>query len=73
MLPPDAVGRDYLPEGRLVALDADGRDLHVTLFGLIGLSAGIRSGIELHILGLVAGLDLTNPGIKIPGFGRLGV
>ncbi|MFP5075805.1 DUF3750 domain-containing protein [Rhizobium sp. YIM 134829] len=73
VLPPDAVGRDYLPEGRLVSLDADGRDLHLTLFGLVGLSAGIRSGFELHILGLVAGLDLANPGIKIPGFGRLGV
>ncbi|OLP62562.1 hypothetical protein BJF93_01850 [Xaviernesmea oryzae] len=72
VLPPHAVGRDYLPEGRFFAVDADGRDVHATLYGLIGLSAGWRSGLELHILGLVAGLDLRHPGLKIPAFGRIG-
>jgi len=73
VLPPHAVGRDYLPDGEFVHLDADGRDLHVTLRGLFGFSAGARSGIEVHFLGLVAGLDLTNPGIKVPALGRIGL
>jgi hypothetical protein len=72
VLPPHAVGRDYLPDGEFVHLDSDGRDVHVTLRGLFGFSAGVRSGIELHFLGLVAGLDLANPGIKVPALGRIG-
>lgn len=73
VLPPHAVGRDYLPDGEFVHLDADGRDLHVTLRGLLGFSAGLRSGFEVHFLGLVAGLDIARPGIKIPAIGRLGI
>jgi hypothetical protein len=73
VLPPHAVGRDYLPDGNFWHLDADGRDLHVTLRGLLGVSMGMRSGFELHFLGLVAGLDIANPGIKIPAIGRLGI
>ena len=29
--------------------------------------------VELNVLSLVAGLDLRQPGIKLPGFGRLGM
>jgi len=29
VLPPDAIGRDYLPDGRFFAIDADGRDVLV--------------------------------------------
>ncbi|OLP53082.1 hypothetical protein BJF92_18815 [Rhizobium rhizosphaerae] len=72
VLPPHAVGRDFLPECRFLAVDADGRDMHMTLYGLLGFSAGQRSGFELHVLGLVAGLDLRHPGVKVPAFGRIG-
>ena len=73
VLPPDAVGRDYLPEGKLFAVDPDGKDFHATLYGLLGVSAGLRSGLELHIMGLVAGVDFYRPAIKIPAIGRIGV
>ncbi|WP_275789503.1 DUF3750 domain-containing protein [Pararhizobium gei] len=73
VLPPDAVGRDYLPEGKLFQIDGDGLDLHATLYGLLGISAGARSGFEVHFMGLVAGIDVLRPGIKIPALGRFGV
>lgn len=73
VLPPDAVGRDYLPNGGLFAFDADHRDLHATLYGLVGISAGARSGFEVHFMGLVAGIDILRPAIKIPALGRFGV
>ena len=73
VLPPDAVGRDYLPEGKLFAIDPDGKDVHATLYGLLGVSAGLRSGLEIHIMGLVAGVDLAHPAIKIPAIGRIGI
>lgn len=74
VLPPHAVGRDWRPG--LFALDIapDGADLHVSLGGgLLGISAGLRSGLELHMLGLVAGFDIRQPALKIPGVGRVGV
>ena len=73
VLPPHAVGRDYLPDGEFVHVDDDWRDVHLTLRGLFGISAGWRSGFEVHFLGLVAGLDIARPGIKIPAIGRIGV
>ena len=72
VLPPHAVGRDYLPDGDFIHVDADWRDVHLTLGGLLGVSAGVRSGFELHFLGLVAGLDIPRPGIKLPALGRIG-
>lgn len=73
VLPPHAVGRDYLPNGKFLHVDEDWRDFHVTLRGLAGISVGARSGLEVHFLGLVAGLDLSRPGIKIPAIGRIGI
>lgn len=73
VLPPDAVGRDYLSDGWMFAIDADGRDMHATLYGLIGIAAGQRSGLEVHFMGLVAGIDVANPGVKIPAIGRIGL
>ncbi len=73
VLPPHAVGRDYLPNGAFVHLDDDWRDLHVSLRGLVGFSLGQRSGLELHLMGLVAGLDLARPGVKLPALGRIGI
>ena len=71
VLPPDAVGRDYLPQGRFYQIDSDWQDAHATLYGLAGISVGVRSGVELHLFGLVAGLDFADPGIKIPALGTL--
>jgi hypothetical protein len=73
VLPPDAVGRDYLPEGKLFSVDADGLDVHATLYGLLGISVGARSGLEVHFMGLVAGFDVMHPAVKIPALGRFGV
>lgn len=73
VLPPDAVGRDFLPFGTFVDIAPDGRDVHASLFGLIGFSAGLRSGLEVHLAGLVAGIDIMRPGVKIPALGRIGL
>lgn len=72
VLPPEAVGRDYLPDGGFLAVDTQTMDLHATLYGLAGFSAGLRYGVEIHLFGLVAGIDPMRPALKIPGFGRVG-
>lgn len=70
-LPPNATGRDFAPGIVSVDLAPDGRDLHVTLAGLAGFALGARSGVEVHFLGLVAGLDVVRPALKVPAFGRV--
>ena len=38
---------------------------------LLGVQAGLEEGIEVNILGLVTGVDLRQPALKLPGFGRV--
>ena len=75
-LPATAVGRDYLADGSAWGsfwhVDADGLDAKLSLAGYAGISAGMRSGLEINFLGLVAGVDVRHPALKLPGFGRLG-
>jgi hypothetical protein len=37
------------------------------------VSVGWVEGIEVNLLGLVAGIDVRRPAIKVPGWGRIGV
>jgi hypothetical protein len=39
---------------------------------LIGVKLGWVEGVEVNFLGLVAGLDLRHPALKLPAFGRIG-
>ena len=71
-LPPNAVGRDF--RDRLYAGRTDsGTGLELNLHGFAGAKLGWVEGVEVNLLGLVAGLDLRHPGLKLPGFGRIGV
>lgn len=71
-LPPTAIGKDYLPGGAIVALTPGGRGGQLSLFGMAGLLAGWDEGFEVNVLGLTFGIDLTQPGLKLPLVGRLG-
>ena len=72
-LPPEAVGRDYRPLGDFITISSDWRDLEVSLGGYAGLAIGARHGFEVRIAGLVFGIDVLRPALKLPGFGRIGV
>jgi hypothetical protein len=71
-LPPNAVGRDFR-ERFYAGLTDSGTGVELNMFGLAGLKLGWAEGVEVNLLGLVAGLDLRHPGVKLPGFGRIGV
>jgi hypothetical protein len=72
-LPSNAVGKDYLPDGAVFAPVPSGTGYQLSLFGLAGLLAARDEGIELNLLGLAFGVDFKNPGVKLPGIGRLGI
>ena len=38
-----------------------------------GMKVGWIEGVEINLFGLVAGLDLRHPGLKLPGYGRIGI
>ena len=69
-LPPLAIGKDYLPDGKLFARTPSGTGYQMSLHGLLGVTAAADEGFELNVLGLVAGFDLLHPAIKFPGIGR---
>lgn len=72
-LPPTAVGKDYSYDGRWLRLTSSGTGIRLTLGGYAGLTLGWVEGLEVNILGAVAGLDLRRPAVKLPGLGRIGV
>ena len=71
-LPPNAIGKDFR-DGFYAGLTDSGTGVELSLFGVVGIKAGWVEGIELNMLGLVAGLDLRHPAVKLPGFGRIGI
>ena len=71
-LPPIAVGKDWLGDGLRWTRDGGG-DVHVSAWGVVGLSAGPRTGLEVQVLGQTLGIDLRRPALKLPGVGRVGV
>jgi len=71
-LPPNAIGKDYLPDGALVADVPSGTGKQVSLFGLLGVLVGEEEGIEVNLLGFTFGIDLSPLALKLPGLGRVG-
>ena len=70
-LPPTAIGKDYIPGG-IAARTPSGTGYQVSLFGLLGVLAGVEEGVEVNILGLTFGIDPKDLAIKLPLAGRLG-
>jgi hypothetical protein len=71
-LPSNAVGKDFRGHP-YVGLTDSGTGVEASLWGLLGMKLGWVEGLEVNVLGLVAGLDLRHPAVKLPGFGRIGV
>lgn len=71
-LPSNAIGKDFRPEPYLGLTDSR-TGVEASVFGLLGVKVGWVEGIEINFLGLVAGLDVRHPAVKLPGFGRIGI
>lgn len=69
--PANAVGRDYLSQGKYLKIDSDWMNIQLTYKGYLGFAMGRRSGFELHFMGLTAGFDIFKLAIKLPGFGDI--
>jgi len=70
-MPPNAIGRDYRPYPYVGFTDS-GTGIEASLWGVLGAKIGWVEGIEFNMIGLVVGLDLRHPALKLPAFGRIG-
>ena len=71
-LPATAIGKDFPYDGRWFGPTPSGTGVRLNLGGYFGVTLGWIEGLEVNILGGVAGLDLRRPALKLPGLGRLG-
>ena len=72
-MPPEAVGRDFRADGAVVGLTPSQTGVEASVYGLIGAKLGWVEGVEVDVMGLVAGLDVRHPALKIPSVGRVGL
>jgi hypothetical protein len=72
-LPPTAIGKDFLPNGRILDHMPSGTGWQVSLYGLLGLGVAREEGVELNVLGLSAGIDFGKRALRLPGVGWLSV
>ncbi len=72
-LPPTAIGKDYLGATAFAARAPSGTGFQVSILGVLGLTVGLKEGLEINLLGLSFGLDPLGLAVKLPGIGRLGM
>jgi hypothetical protein len=70
-LPSSAIGKDYLLNGHIISTPPSGTGFQISVFGLFGILASQVEGIEINFLGLVSGINLLEPAIKLPGIGKI--
>ncbi len=66
-LPPLAIGKDFLPDGGIVARTPSGTGVQLSLGGVLGVLAGRDEGFELNVLGLVTGIRSRASGAQAAG------
>lgn len=72
-LPPTAMGKDFIGYNTWISPTPSNSGWQLSLGGYAGISLAMVEGLEINVLGLVAGIDFLNPAIKLPGFGRIGL
>ncbi len=70
-MPSTAIGKDYVSLLESVGPSPSHTGIAVSLYGLVGVTAAWEEGLEINLLGLVTGIDVTPPALKLPGIGRV--
>lgn len=69
---PTAIGKDFVAWSVYAGRTPSGTGLQLSFGGVLGVAVGWVEGLEINVLGLVAGVDIRRPALKLPGWGRLG-
>ena len=68
---PTAIGKDFAGWPLYFGKAPSRTGVQLSLGGLLGLMLARVEGIEINVLGLVAGVDVNMPALKLPGWGRI--
>ena len=71
-LPPTAIGKDYLGEGKIVDDAISGTGYQLSLGGLLGLTIAKEEGLEINLAGLSFGIDPGDLNLRLPFVGTVG-
>ncbi len=71
LLPPHAVGKDFLPPGEFFTVPVSGSGFQFSLGGLLGITFSKIEGLEIDYLGLNFGLDHNTFSLLYPGIGKI--
>jgi hypothetical protein len=71
-LPPNAIGKDFLLHGDILARSPSGTGVQLSFYGILGILVGLEEGVEVNILTLTIGIDPLRLALKLPGIGRVG-
>lgn len=70
---PTAIGKDFSGWPVHAGRAPSGTGAQFSFGGLLGITVAWVEGFEVNVLGLVAGLDVRRPALKLPGWGRVGL
>jgi hypothetical protein len=70
-LPPNAIGKDFLPLGQFFTHPPSGQGFQFSFFGLFGLTISSVEGIEINLFGLNFGFQPKDFAILLPGIGKI--
>lgn len=70
---PTAIGKDFAGWPAFGGVAPSRTGVQLSLGGLLGVTVGWVEGLEINVLGLVAGIDVRRPALKLPGWGRIGL
>ena len=72
-LPPTAIGKDYLPGGKVFSRAPSGNGMQISILGVLGILISVNEGIEFNILSLSFGIDPGDLAIRLPVIGKIGL
>jgi hypothetical protein len=70
-LPANAVGKDYLPNGKLLSPAVSHTGYQFSVFGVAGMTFAKEEGLEINFLGMVYGLNPFKLSFKLPAIGEV--
>ncbi len=70
-LPPNAVGKDYLPKGVFFSRAPSCTGYQFSFFGIFGVTLAVKEGLEFDVLGLNFGFEPSHFTLLVPGIGKI--
>lgn len=71
VLPPLALGKDYVGDGIYLVEAPSGTGWQLSLFGVFGVTLAREEGLEVNLFGLVGGANPLAASVSLPSLGRV--